>query len=1156
MEAAIGVASGLIDHVLNQLSDEFIQAYVDSSELGLNAKKIKDDLLLTQGLLHEAQRRGVSDNPALHGLVQQLSVKADVAEDALDELHYFIIQDQLDGTKYAEPDLGDGLRGHARHGRHAVRYTVGNWLNCFSCSLMQDEGAASTDLNRKSHNTTNLDSSNDGPLAKLTFDRVAMSKKIKSVIEEIHSLCDPVSKLLSITPLQSNTISVDLNRPMVGSTLVENKLYGRNAIFEQTIKDITTGTYHCETLSVLPIVGPGGIGKTTFTQHLYNDKRAEENFTVRVWVCVSTDFDVLKLTQQIHSCIPAAETEEVNIANGTTNLDQLQKSIANRLKSKRFLIVLDDVWKCDSDYEWNNLLAPFTKGEAKGSMVLVTTRFPKIEERVKKGTNPINLQGLDPDEFFDFFQACVFGENKPNQNYKELVGIGKEIAQKLKCSPLAAKTVARLLKKHLSWEHWRKVLENNEWQNQTNKNDIMPALRISYDYLPFHLKQCFSYFSLFPEDHRFKVVDINRFWIALGIIDSNCKNKNYLEELVDNGFLMKEVDHLGDPCYVMHDLLHELSRSVSSQECTNICSLSFSADKISPSIRHLSITIEDRYEENFRQEMDELKSRIHISNLLTLMVFREYDERIVEILNDTFSELESIRVLFIAMRSTQSLPKKFSKLIHLRYLKIRSPYNCAVSLPSTLPRFYHLIFLDLQDWRGSYDLPKYFSRLVNLRHFIADRELHSNVAEVGKIEHLEELKEFHVKKESVGFELEELAKLKELGGELTLFNLQNVASKDEASKANLALKRNLEELVLVWVPHNSYQVTEPPASLVDDVADGLQPHDNLRALTIEGHGGAGPLSWLCCDIPMRHLESLTLSNVSWRTLPPFGQLPYLKTLELLNIARVRLIQTDSCTGRNQSFMHLKKVVCHGMPLLERWIVEPNCHLFPVLETIECKYCPNLLSLPFFPKCSVSCAQDIHCPNLSTVLIDECPKLFVSPIPPAPAVTSIKLQDTYRNVILYKERKYLRSKGKSVELAFQNMIAGSFQLEEIQVDSISAVLAAPACSLLAATLHRLTISRDQRVESLTEEEEQAFQSLASLQTLAFLKCPDLRSLPRGLHAISSLRELKVYSCPEIRSLPVEGLPASLQEIRIYKCSVELHEQVGKLEGTNPELRVYA
>nr|BAJ99087.1 predicted protein [Hordeum vulgare subsp. vulgare] len=1260
MDVAIGTASGLIGSVLHQLSDEFIQAYVASSELGLNAKKIKDDLLFTQGLLHEAQRRGLSDNPGLQGLVQQLSAKADIAEDALDELHYFIIQDQLDGTNYAKPDLGDGLQGHARHGRHAVRYTVGNWLNCFSCSPLKDDGAASTDVTSKSHNTINLDSSNAGAIDKLTFDRVAMSKKIKSVIEEIHSLCYPVSKLLTITPHQSNSTSVDINRPLVGSTSMENKLYGRSVIFEQTIKDITAGTYHGETLYVLPIVGPGGIGKTTLTQHLYNDKRTEEHFTVRVWVCVSTDFDVLKLTQQIHSCIPAAEKGEMNIADETTNLDQLQKSIANRLKSKRFLIVLDDVWKCDSDYEWNSLVAPFTKGEAKGSMVIVTTRFPKIEQRVKKATSPINLQGLDPDEFFEFFLACVFGESKPDQQCNELIDTGKKISQKLKCSPLAAKTVARLLKKDLSWDHWRKVLESNEWQNQTNKDDIMPALKISYDYLPFHLKQCFSYFSLFPEDHRFNAIYINRFWTALGIIDSSYKNRNYLEELVDNGFLMIEVDDLEGQCYAMHDLLHELSRSVSSQYCTNISSFSFSANEISQSIRHLAITIEDRYDENFKQEMAKLKSRIHIRGLRTLMIFRGYNEWIDEILRDTFSEIEGIRVLFIPTESTESLPKKFSKLLHLRYLKIISPYKHVGSLPSTIPRFYHLILLDLQDWKGSSDLPKYFSRLVNLRHFIAGTELHSNVPEVGKIAHLEELKEFHVKKEGVGFELEELGKLKELGGGLAVFNLEKVATKGEANKANLSLKKNLKGLALVWGPKDPNWVTEPLAILDDDVADGLQPHDNLRELGILRHGGAGPPSWLCCDIPMRYLERLALEGVSWGILPPFGQLTYLKRLSLKRNARVCLIGPDSGTGRNQSFMHLKEVAISDMPLLERWTVEPNCHLFPVLETIKCSDCPNLLSLPFFPECSVPCTQGIHCPNLYVLEITECPELFVSPIPPAPKLKHIKIKDTHRSVTLEREERNLFEEGgwnleedvlnlicyigalaihnmgnlrklicrhvsitsftelqkatsprephptssecsgvKSISFANSEMLtvdgfnplitsvsvkelgiwndenypgsiavdllsevairskqlpAGSFPLEQLRVHSISAVLVTPVCSHLAATLHKLTMFCDQRVESFTEEEEQALQLLTSLQILIISECPALPSLPRVLHTLSSLRELEVLDCPEIRSLPMGGLPTSLQKVKVDCCADGLRKQAKKLGKSNPELRV--
>jgi hypothetical protein len=260
---------------------------------------------------------------------------------------------------------------------------------------------------------------------------------------------------------------------------------------------MTSGAYRSEVLSVLAAVGPGGIGKTTFTQHLCNDKRIEEQFPVRVWVCVSTNFDVVKLTQEILKSILAVENEESSRANETANLDQLQKSVAQRLKSKRFLVVLDDIWKCNSESEWKNLLSPFTKGEAKGHMVLVTTRFPNIAQVVKT-TNPIKLQGLEPGEFWEFFQACIFGDTDVELEQHDLIDTAKEIAKKLKCSPLAAKTVGRLLKNNLSREHWVEVLERKEWENQKNEDDIMPALKISYDYLPFHLKKCFFILCSFP----------------------------------------------------------------------------------------------------------------------------------------------------------------------------------------------------------------------------------------------------------------------------------------------------------------------------------------------------------------------------------------------------------------------------------------------------------------------------------------------------------------------------------------------------------------------------------------------------------------------------------------------------------------------------------
>jgi hypothetical protein len=509
MEAALGTANWLLGQVLDKLSDDLVQAYVYSTELGPNLDKMKEKMLYTRALLDMAQGRDVAGNPALQELLEMLGKKADEAEDALDELHYFMIQDKHDGTRDATPELGDGLSAQAHHVCHAARHTSGNWLSCcFSCCRPQEDAAAA-DNGDVVHNHCVHD-------GKLPFDRVSMSNKIKNLIEELHSKCTHVSDLLKILSASSDPqphIPASTKRPHTSSHITQDKLFGRDAIFQKTIDDIIIAKDSGKTLSVLPIVGPGGIGKTTFAQHLYNHTRIKEHFIVKVWICVSTNFDVLRLTKEILSCLPATENASDKTANETTNLDLLQKSIIDRLQSKRFLIVLDDIWECSSNEEWEKLVAPFRKDDTSGNMILITTRFPKIVDLVTKETNPVDLRGLDPDEFWKFFQICAFGRIQDEHGDQDLMGIARQISYKLKCSPLAAKTVGRLLIKKPLQEHWVKILENKQWLEAKHDNDIIPALKISYDYLPFKLKKCFSSFALFPDDYNFDKSQIIGFGI-------------------------------------------------------------------------------------------------------------------------------------------------------------------------------------------------------------------------------------------------------------------------------------------------------------------------------------------------------------------------------------------------------------------------------------------------------------------------------------------------------------------------------------------------------------------------------------------------------------------------------------------------------------------
>ncbi|XP_037444746.1 putative disease resistance protein RGA3 [Triticum dicoccoides] len=1400
MAAALGAAATLLGKVFTMLSAVPVAAYVDSLQLGHNSEQIKDKLLDTQGLLHNAQAQAEgSHNPGLHGLLEKLSRDADQAEDLLDEVHYFQIHDKLHGTSYATTQEA----GHqALHACTALRHTLGSLVQCFSCSptpknKRDDSDAAAAVAGAPRHVTTTLgsllhcfscspctpnrngggDAASAAADAGLTnsnsasasadgddmlhFDRVSVSSKIKSLLQAMQSHCDSVSNLL-IGTIPSSSTPVVLRRPQTASMIIQNTLYGRRTIFEETVNRITTAI---QTVSVLPIVGPGGIGKTTFTTHLYNDARTQEHFQVKVWVCVSTDFDVLKLTREILGCIPATEEEgSSSVANETANLDQLQKSIAERLKSKRFLIVLDDIWKCDSQDQWKTLLAPFTKGGAKGSMLLVTTRFPKVADMVKT-VDPLELRGLESNDFFTFFETCIFGEEEKPKHYQdEFAGIARKIANKLKGSPLAAKTVGKLLHKHLSQEHWNGVLEKHQWLKQQDNDDIMPSLRISYNCLPFDLKKCFSCCGLFPEDHEFAASEINHFWVAIGIIGSgHPADRNYLEELVDSGFLMKKFGDHGDRFwYVMHDLMHELSKSVSAQECLNISGLDFRADAVPQSVRHLSINIEDRYDANFEEEMCKLRERIDIANLRTLMIFRRYEEeRIAKILKDSFKEINSLRVLFIEVKSAQCFPYKFSKLIHLQYLKITSSYfrDNEMRLPSTLSRFYHLKFLDLDGWRGRSDLPEDFSHLENLHDFCARRELHTNIRNVGKMKHLQRLKEFHVKKESMGFELKELGALTELKGALIIRGLEHVATKEEVAAAKLLLKRNLKELELVWDK-------DQPTTDADHL-DALQPHSNLRVLTVANYGGTVGPRWLCLDMWLTSLERLALEGVSWSTLPPFGKLPNLKGLKLKKFFGIHQFGPRCGGAPGKCFMRLKTIEFYEMPELAGWVVEPNCCSFPSLEEIICIDCPNLcvmplsevcctnlrrlevsgclkMSLPSMPHTSTltdlvvkrdgtlpsekllsydgkklvvsgyrgalashnldkvedmtigrcdglfpeeldgsfvfssvkslkldvshfarksSSSKVLNCfPAISVLMINgdgdhdyeecvmqfpasrslqeltfegckglvlvpvekenaggiqedksllqslriwSCGKLFsqwpmgesetICPFPASLRILDVRHEASMKSMALISNLTSLTTLelhccgnltidgfNLLITVNLEQLLATSYnalaadmlsevasqrakllpagyisRLKVLTMQGICGLLVAPICHLLAPALHRLTFIGDQGMESFTEEQEKALQLLTSLQSLSFLFCEGLQSLPQGLHRLSSLESLCVHACKGIRSLPKEGLPVSLRKLQMteWRRSAEIVEQIVKIKRTNPDLYVF-
>ncbi|CAL5034707.1 unnamed protein product [Urochloa decumbens] len=1049
-----------------------LEAWAASSQLGPNIRALKMELLYAQGMLDGSQGREIR-SPALSQLLQELWQLAYTAEDALDELDYFRIQDELDGTREtaaaASDARGPGAALNARHAMRAVARRLGVSLCWRAASPRQKVGGegVSDKLASSARHTTaratgkylpccsfppaqtdaefhmssdpfftlaphRRESVVDSP--KLEFYRVEMSRRMKAIVEELKPLCAKVSVILNLELLDSNrSIAHDIvanlsatllreqgrlpilpesnvrTRPITTSYISEPNFCGREAETTRIKKIITGGKCHAKDLTVVPIVGLGGMGKTTLAQHIC--KLVEKDFDVTVWMCASANyFSANMVFKEILKSIAKVE-------DGKSDALLDEELLEQSLKSKRFLLVLDDMWDCCNNDEWDRLLAPFKKGQTKGgNVILVTSRSPVLAQMVTRTNATIELEGLDAAIFWEFFVACIFYDEKSRNDHTVLLEtIGRKIVRKLKGSPLAAKTVGRLLRNQLDQNHWKTVLESKEWEMQNDDHDIMPALKLSYDSLPFHLQRCFFYCTLFPKGYKFGRDELIHWWIGLDILQSSVQNKstediglNNLDDLVAHGFIKKD-ELRGYACYLIHDLLHDLGLKVASCECLSIDRSNVGSVEIWPSRRHISVSIDDANDkdgltdENFINELKRLMTRLKIENVQTLMIFGRLDESFVNFFGDLIRKANSLRVLHLSGVSycsyDQSILHNLPTFSHLRYLSLENIDIWRIHLPSMLSRLYHLRILYLQKWYGSPNFLRDISSLTKLRHIVTKVQYYSEIRNVGKLPLLQELKNFEVNKDMNGFELKQLGNLIELR-ELGIYHLERVHTK-EVAEAKMIHKRHLLKLTLHWAG----DCPQDERDKNGDILEGLQPHRNLQELKISGHGGRSCPTWLGSKLCVKALLYLHLESVSWEVLPSLGHMDMIHGLTLMNMSALKEFSPshfDIITDQN--FCNLRMLTLINLRGLEKWNLGNHCHLFSRLEVLIIKDCPVLSGLPSTDSNHYLLRNGkkgtIHWfPSLQELEISDCPQVVsLPPIPWTQSLCSVKIKEVGPSIL--------------------------------------------------------------------------------------------------------------------------------------------------------------
>ncbi|KAL2320576.1 hypothetical protein Fmac_029545 [Flemingia macrophylla] len=540
--------------------------------------------------------------------------------------------------------------------------------------------------------------------------RYRMAKKIKEISKRLDKVAADRQKFgLQIIDAERLVVHT---RELTHSRVANSDVIGRKQDREKIIEILMhqNPNDNNTSLPVIPIVGMGGLGKTTLAKFVFNDERIRECFPLRMWVCVSVEFDLKQLVSKIiKSADNLASSDASRLQNNLNMLDleQLQIQLTNKLASKKFLLVLDDVWN-DNRVKWVELMNLINVGVPE-SKILVTTRNTSIASMM--GTVPSHiLQGLSLDDSLSLFFKWAFREGE-EKNYPHLINIGREIVKKCGGVPLALRTLGSLLYSKFESNEWEYVRENEIWNLSPEKDDILPALKLSYDLMPSYLRQCFAFFSLYPKDYQFFKYDIMLFWRALGLLESPKKNMKleevavqYLDELLSRSFIQESDQDIGIPLAVkIHDLMHDLAVFVAKDEFRYIDSHS---QNIPENVRHVS------FAEN--SLLGNLLATSSVAMRTILFPNGLAGANGEALLNTCLSKFKYLRVLELNRSTCETLPNSIGKLKHLRYFSIMNNHNIK-RLPDSICKLQNLQVLRLIRCMEFEALPKGLGKLVSLR---------------------------------------------------------------------------------------------------------------------------------------------------------------------------------------------------------------------------------------------------------------------------------------------------------------------------------------------------------------------------------------------------------------------------------------------------------
>ncbi|KAI3957596.1 hypothetical protein MKW92_027760 [Papaver armeniacum] len=692
-----------------------------------------------------------------------------------------------------------------------------------------------------------------------------------------------------------------------------------------------------ERLCVVSIVGVGGLGKTTLAKKIYKHDDVMRHFDCRAWCSVSQQLNMRDVLLKI--------TEKIMNHNQTGLSDEdLAEKLYNYLQDKRYFIVVDDLW---SSEDWNILKPAFPDGK-RGSKILLTTRNRGVALQADPWSLHLEPQLLNEEESWELLCKKAFPKATRDTNSypANLEKLGRDMVRKCGGLPLAICALGGILAtKREDIKEWRYV--HRDVASNIN-GGVMGILALSYNDLPVHLKPCFLYLGLFPEDFAIPRKKLIRLWIPEGFIPHTKEDahgtleeagkRQYYGELIQRCMIQADKDPTPGEVKIcrMHDLMRDLCLSKGKElNFLDIYNQHIDGTTFNSSSRRLrryAINLND--EPRFGVEFDFNNSG---SALRTLLVQNSYFNPRGSLIK--YQHIKLLRVLDLGnIRLHKNKIELIFELIHLRYLEIGGlvfhPWDLLRQnkIPSSIGNLRNLQTLKLG---GGIMLPETIGNLVQLRHL--ESEFGCKIRGSFQIENLVDLQTLNSVEAGKWIRkgcFEKLSKLQNLSVDnasrwQTDVLIHEISNKKSSSSSSFEDQCHENPIRVLEISSKD--------NLDSKIFDSLSRCHNLHRLELEGRLDGG----LNLQKYPPNLSKLTLSYNKLEK-DPMETLQHLPNLKLLELS-YEAFDGEEMVCCTKGFPQLQVLRIYSIVHLKKWTIDQGG--MPCLKELDLGYLPELSMLP-------------------------------------------------------------------------------------------------------------------------------------------------------------------------------------------------------------------